>query len=420
MGTDKLGTSLPWVDAIADSFPRYSFSRFHVDQLPALNALNGALVVDDLKGVPPLGFRIDGTAFTWTATTRGVEVVVGDETAETLVELDEATFSSYLNELLTASGSYRTERATMLRGTVDTWRRWEPATRALVSGRPIYTEAVWDTLVGLDGEPLDLLRRFPADGDRDEMQHFLATAGYLHIKGVYSPEEIATFRDEVEYARSRTTPGDPFSWWSLNSDGDEVVTRINYLGRYSKVLQELCFEPRLTDFARLANPDFRVCDDRLDGPMVFIKSSNIVKGDGDLGWHVDDGIGGHPVLCPLIQGGIQLDYANPVNGQLMVLAGSHRYANHRHQWGEEGNLPVAKLETEPGDLTLHFGDVMHSTPPPTGQAAGRRALYYKFSEEKTFEWVPPGCHYNDALFHADAAGAMSARAATAQMVTDRV
>lgn len=413
MGTDAQGTRLPWVEAIAESFPRYSFDDFHTVGHAGLNARHGSLVVADLGGAPPLAFRVPGgNTYTWVPTPDGVEVVPGDANAGTLVELDEDTFSSYLNELLTASGCFRTGRATILRGTIDGWRRWEPAVRALLTGRSIYTGAVMDTLIGLDGQPLDLRRRFAADGDREEMRHFLNTAGYLHVKGVYTPEEVARLGAEVEVARAHTTPGDPYSWWSINAAGEEVVTRINYLGRYSETLQQHCFDPRMTALARLANPDFRVCDDRLDGPMVFVKSSNVVKGDGDLGWHIDDGIGGHPVLCPLIQVGIQLDYANAENGQLMVLAGSHRYTKHMLAWGAEANLPLIKIDTEPGDVTLHFGDILHSTPPPTGANAGRRALYYKFSEEKTFEWVPPGCHYNDALFRPDATGKVSAHAAT--------
>jgi hypothetical protein len=146
--------------------------------------------------------------------------------------------------------------------------------------------------------------------------------------------------------------------------------------------------------------------------MVFIKNSDVVKGQGDLGWHVDDGLGGHPVLCPLVQAGIQLDHANAANGQLIVLAGSHRYTKHWIQWGEEGELPVVALDTEPGDLTVHDGDTMHSTPPPTAPDAGRRALYYKFAEPKTFDWVPPHCHFNDALFRADATGRTANRAAS--------
>jgi hypothetical protein len=413
VGTDTLGTGLPWVEAIAASFPRYSFVEFHIGELPALNARNNRLVVDDLAGVSPIAFRIPGgAAYTWLSTPEGVRAVEGDADAYTLVELDEVTFSLYLHDLLTASGSVRTDRATLARGSLAGWKRWEPAIRTLITGRPIYTEAAWDTLVDGDGRPLDLFRAFPRDGNRDDMRHFLNTAGYLHIKGVYTPEEAATFGAEVETVRSKTTPGDPFSWWSLNAGGDEVVTRINYLGRYSDMLQQLSFEPRMTEYAALAGPGLRVCDDRLDGPMVFIKNASVVKGDGDLGWHVDDGIGGHPVMCPLVQAGIQLDHANPANGQLMVLAGSHRYTKHWVSWGEEGNLPRVALETEPGDLTLHYGDTMHSTPPPTAADAGRRALYYKFAEEKTFGWVPSGCHYNDALFHADATGKVATRATT--------
>ncbi|HVN51078.1 MAG TPA: phytanoyl-CoA dioxygenase family protein, partial [Acidimicrobiales bacterium] len=258
---------------------------------------------------------------------------------------------------------------------------------------------------------LDLQRSFTADDDPDEIAEFLTTAGYVHLTHVFTAAEVGRFADEVEHVRALTTPGDPWSWWSVNADGDEVVTRINYLGRHSALLQELSFDDRLTRYARMAGPTFRVCDDRLDGPMVFIKNSHVVKGNGDLGWHVDDGIGGHPVMCPLVQAGIQLDHANAANGQLLLLAGSHRYAKRWYAWGEEGALPVVALETEPRDLTLHFGDTMHTTPPPTADGAGRRALYYKFALPKTFEFIPEGCHYNDALFRTAPDGHLASRAA---------
>ena len=69
-------------------------------------------------------------------------------------------------------------------------------------------------------------------------------------------------------------------------------------------------------------------------------------------------------------------------------------------------------EPEPGDLTVHFADTLHTTPPPTAPDAGRRVLYIKYAEPKTFAWVPAGCHYNDALFHADAQGRVASRGAT--------
>ncbi len=31
------------------------------------------------------------------------------------------------------------------------------------------------------------------------------------------PAEVERFGDEVEHVRSLTTPGDPWSWWSVNA-----------------------------------------------------------------------------------------------------------------------------------------------------------------------------------------------------------
>jgi hypothetical protein len=412
MPTDVPGSGLPWVEAIARSFEPYSFVDFHHARLPALVGRNGPLVRSDLRGVPSLAFRTDAdTAFTWVASDEGVQVVGGDAGAATVVALSEQTFSEFIHELLTAAGAVMTGRAELARGELSGWQRWEPAIRSLCSGREIYSAAVWSTLIDRSGKPLDLRRSFSAEDEIEGMLHFFETAGYLHIKGVLSRAEVDHYGTEVERVRAATTPGDPFSWWSVNGAGREVVTRINYLGRHSSALQGLSHDPRLLRFARVAGPDMRVCDDRLDGPMVFIKNANVVKGQGDLGWHVDDGLGGHPVMCPLVQVGIQLDYANAANGQLIVLAGSHRYTKHWIAWGEEGLLPAVALETEPGDITVHYGDTMHTTPPPEAADAGRRALYYKFAEPKTFAWVPAKCHYNDALFRTDSEGRVASRAA---------
>ncbi len=55
---------------------------------------------------------------------------------------------------------------------------------------------------------------------------------------------------------------------------------------------------------------------------------------------------------------------------------------------------------------------MHTTPPPTSDDAGRRALSITFSEPHTFEWVPSGCHHDDVLFRPDAEGRIGSRATT--------
>ncbi len=413
MATDSRGSGLPWVDAIARSFEPVSFVGFHRDRVPTLVARHGKLVARDLEGAAPFALRLpSGAAFTWFPSPDGVRITEGDDKADTVVELNEETFSEFIHQLLTASGSVQTGRAKIVRGSIVGWQRFEPAIQSLCEGREIYGPQVWETLVDRRGQPLDLRRRFSINDDLEEIRHYFHTAGFVHLEAVFTPEEIERYGAEVEHVRSRTTPGDPFSWWSIDASGREVVTRINYCGRHSKALQALSHDSRLERFARLAGSTLRVCDDRLDGPMVFIKNSHVVKGNGDLSWHVDDGIGGHPVMCPLIQAGVQLDRANAENGQLGILAGSHRYSKHWIQWGQEEGLPAVFLETEPGDLTLHYGDAMHTTPPPTGANAGRRALYYKFAEPKTFEWIPADCHYNDALFRPDPSGRTASRAAS--------
>ena len=412
MATIGDATTLPWIDEIASSFPMHDFVAFHRNEFPPLIAKNGHLTDGDLRGAAPLAFRLaDGMTFTYVATDESMRVVEGDHDAETVVEISEQGFSDVINELLMASGAVNTGPAQIVRGSLAGWKRWEPSLRALWSGRKIFSSTIAAaSLIDRNGQPLDLKRSFTVDDSDDDLRDYFTTAGYLHIRGVFTADEVAQLSTEVERCRANTTPGDGFSWWSLDSAGREVVTRINYLDRFSEVLAAFSHDPRLARFARLAGPDLRVCDDRLDGPMVFIKNPNVVKGNGDLEWHVDDGVGGHPVMCPLIQAGVQLDRANADNGQLLVLAGSHEYAKHWLMRGQEGDMPVVALDTEPGDLTLHYGDTMHTTPPPLSNDAGRRVLYYKFAEPKTFEWIPAGCHYNDVLFRPDPSGRVATRA----------
>ena len=45
------------------------------------------------------------------------------------------------------------------------------------------------------GDPLDLHHAFAAHDDVDEMRHFLDRAGYLHIKAIFTAEEVERFVD---------------------------------------------------------------------------------------------------------------------------------------------------------------------------------------------------------------------------------
>jgi ectoine hydroxylase-related dioxygenase (phytanoyl-CoA dioxygenase family) len=151
--------------------------------------------------------------------------------------------------------------------------------------------------------------------------------------------------------------------------------------------------------AALGGDDLRDAYDRLDGNSVVIKVPGSEGGLADLPWHRDCGMGGHPVKCPMLNVGIQLDAATEDAGQLEMIPGSHRGTSRLPSAAEAERHQVVALNTEPGDVTVHFGHTLHAAPPPKDpRTAGRRALYLSFVPPLTFEMVGPRQGYNDVLF----------------------
>jgi len=66
--------------------------------------------------------------------------------------------------------------------------------------------------------PLDLTRAFHPDDDRDEMRHFLETAGFLHIAGpVRGIGDNGRDLRRLDRAAPTYTEGDGRSWWARTS-----------------------------------------------------------------------------------------------------------------------------------------------------------------------------------------------------------
>jgi ectoine hydroxylase-related dioxygenase (phytanoyl-CoA dioxygenase family) len=245
---------------------------------------------------------------------------------------------------------------------------------------------------------VDLLRSYTLDDSDDEMRDFLQTTGFLHVRNVFKADEIAIMRDEVERLKSIASPDDGGSWFAKNRDGEQVCCRLIYLAQRSDELARVPDDARLSRLAALSGERLRPTVDRLDGVSVVIKNPDVVEGLSDLPWHQDCGLGGHPVLCPSMNIGIQLDVASADNGQLRFLAGSHRHTIPVDCFSQP-DLPIVAIETEPGDVTVHFGHVSHEAPPPQDPEAGRRALYVGFATDRLFDAVPAGSGYNDVLLN---------------------
>ena len=384
-------------------FGLLGFDRFHQVDLPArLASGNGKLAAADLEGVRPIAFRLDdGRAYTYTPTPDGIDITPGDAGARTVVALSQQDWSDFVWELRSCFALLYAERVTFPAGSFGHLARWEPALRAAFDGQVIYDLEEPPPVLDADGRALELDRSFTlADGD-DELRDFLERAGYLRLRGVFTRDEVEAMRRDVDDAVANARPDDQRSWWTT-VDGVEVCNRVNYLNERSAVIAGLDADPRLLRIGALGGPELRAAPDRLDGHGVVIKVPGAETGLADLPWHRDCGMGGHPVKCPMLNVGIQLDAATPAAGQLHMLAGSHLGTSRMPSDAETASLPVVAIATEPGDVTIHFGHTLHAAPPPGDRAAaGRRALYVSFVPPLTFEVIGPGHGYNDVLFTRD-------------------
>ncbi|MGA3146732.1 MAG: phytanoyl-CoA dioxygenase family protein [Acidimicrobiales bacterium] len=386
-----------------ERFGPIDFDKFHRDELPALLQERGPVFTDaDMKLVRPLAFKLsDGRAYTYLPRGNTFSVEAGAEGATTVVELASDEWCAFVWELRSCFAMLYADRIAVTRGSFVQLVRWEPPLRVAFDGQAMYDIDAPPVVLDDRGRPLDLGRTFDLGDPEEEIADFLERAGFVHLRRVLDDDEVQTLRTEVAVAVDAARPDDRWSWWTT-VEGRDVCNRVNYLNDGSERIAGLGSDPRFARIAALGGPDLRDARDRLDGNSVVIKVPGASDGLVDLPWHRDCGMGGHPVKCPMLNVGIQLDPASAASGQLVMIAGSHQGTSRLPGPQEAQRLPAVPLSTEPGDVTVHFGHTLHAAPPPTDhRAPGRRALYLTFVPPITFEMVGPGEGYNDVLFARD-------------------
>lgn len=376
---------------VSNHFPPVDFVEFHRRRLPELVERHGALASADIAGQPSLGLRVGDDTFTYVADAGAVSVVDGDGEAQAVAELSPDAFTDFAHELATSFALAIGERVRFPVGDLDLLVRWEPALRAIWHGRPVYDDAAAETLAGVD-----LGRSFAPD-DEAGITDFIARTGFVHVRGVFSDDEMRAVADEVERLKADASFDDDRSWWAKNADGDDVCCRLIYSGERSDLIRQVTGDDRIRRLVRLTGADVRQRNDRLDGESVVIKNPDVVEGLSDLPWHRDCGMGGHPVICPGINVGIQIDPATDENGRLRFLAGTHHSSSHYPRQDQLDRWPVQGVTTERGDVTMHFGHVLHEAPPPAGSHDGRRTSYSTWVNPLAFDVVEPGHGYNDSV-----------------------
>ncbi len=384
-------------------FDSIDFNAFHRDDLPArLAAGNGALAGPAGRRLGSLAFRTpEGDAYTYVPRSDGVEVVAGEESADTVIEVSPEIFSNLVNELDAAAGLLYGGRARCRKGNPIRWVDWEPALRAMYHGRPVYDPATLD-LRDRHGDPLDPARAFTPADDREDMAWFLRTTGYLLVRQVFRPDAIDGFLAEAAELAAEAIPGDGLSWWGKGPGGEDTLCRVTRAGARPQ-LASIPSDPRLLELAALADEPLAHQSKGSDAESVSLiwKRPGMTEGLGDLPWHRDCGMGGHAILCPLLITSVFLTPANAHTGELRFLPGSWDRGcgpiDAQHPKAPRGISIVAA----PGDVSLHYGDTMHAAPPPARTDLAR----YRISAVTAYarEGARPhrGRYYNEVLHRRD-------------------
>jgi hypothetical protein len=391
---------------LPEAFPTLDFHEFHRGELQRrLAAGHGALAAaDDLERIGSLAFRIqEGGAFTYLPKPGGIEIVEGEDRARTVIEISRALWQDIVHELESPPGLLYGGKVACPRGNAMRFVRWEPALRAMYQGRPIFDPA-HVLLRDRDGTPLDVRKSFRLDDDPEEMAHFLRTTGFLLARGVFSEDEIVAFRAHGEVLRDQTVEGDKKSWWGKNAAGDSVLCRVTHAGRIEE-LRALPNDPRLRQLGALSHYDLdigpRSATGKEDGVSLLIKNPDMVEGLSDIPWHRDCGMGGHAAMCPVLISSIYLHPSRPESGELRMLAGSHESSYGFIDPNDPHAPKGVRIEANPGDVSIHYGDIMHAAPPPTSsEGPFRQCLLIGYARRGAYNHRGDSS-YNDVLLSRD-------------------
>ena len=96
------------------------------------------------------------------------------------VRLDAAELTDIVYDLQTPMTLLTAGTLKMERGNLGDFLDWWVVLRSLIDGSPVHTAGSIE-FRDRNGEPLDLHASFESDDDPEDVAHFLAEAGYLHL-----------------------------------------------------------------------------------------------------------------------------------------------------------------------------------------------------------------------------------------------
>ncbi|MEN8161753.1 MAG: hypothetical protein ABFS41_16915, partial [Myxococcota bacterium] len=251
-------------------------------------------------GVAPLAIRVGDRQWTLRLRAGSLEAVEG-RAARLGVGIDAAAFDDWIHERKTALGLAVGGRVDGDTAAIQRFGAWDPVLRSVLDGRPVHRPGEI-TLRARDGSNLDLARQFRLGEQREEASHFLAEAGFLLLRNVFTEAEMAGVDEDLARAVEGAWPDDGESWWATTSTGERYPCRILNLARRSERLMELLRDPRFTSIGGILD-DGHVPGDPFGEHFSDVSAEGLVKRVGSveglacLPWHKDCERGGHSMFC---------------------------------------------------------------------------------------------------------------------------
>jgi Phytanoyl-CoA dioxygenase (PhyH) len=331
-------------------------------------------------GLDPVTIRTDGQDWSLRVRAGRVEATPGAP-EDLLVHLDPVAFNDLVQERKSAFGLAIAGRVTGDDRSVHMFCAWDPVLRSVLDGRSLYRPGDV-TLRALGGGRLDLDQAFELGRPGREAAHFLAEAGFLHLKDVFTDDEMTAIDADLTVAVESARPDDGVSWWATTKQGVRYPCRILDFVTKSESLRRLLGGPRFLSIGQLLD-DGHEPGDPFGEHFSEVTAEGLVKRvdsvDGlvCLPWHKDCERGGHALFCSGLTIGICLTPVDEAHGGLDVIAGSHRALIDRSQFDAGLDLPTVTLRAPRGDVTVHTSCTVHRSTHP--RQSERRVIYTGFA-----------------------------------------
>jgi hypothetical protein len=328
-------------------------------------------------GLSPLAFEVGDARYTLRVASGALGVRPGLDEDAVVAVLDAPAFSELVQDVVSPLGLGMTGRVELRRGSMDQFAAWDPVLRAALDGRPVHEPGMVQ-LRDQGGAPLDLRRSFRPGDPPEELGAFLAEAGFLRVRDVFAPDEMAEIADDLDAAVREARPEEGRAWWARGGDGEMYAARILGFNEKSDALRRLLRDERLLQLGRLTDDAYVQRDpDREDCAEGLLKKIGVSEGISDVPWHKDCSPGGHSRRCCSLTIGICLTPADRESGELGVVAGSHRANLPGGGVRRDLDLPRVPLPADAGDVTVHCSCTLHMSRPPLSRE--RRVVYTSFS-----------------------------------------